>query len=206
MRLAAGLCAVSLALVGCGAGGDRQADSHAADPETPRGGLKEPFRTLEPEVRVPSFRVRSMNGQLLDFDEMMGPGPVVIVFFASWCQQCSAKMPLIMSSLEKAPPKTQVIGVTLDEPDTMPAVEGFAEEHGFEYPIVQGARFADFTLAYDPQQIIPVVVVIGRDGNVVDYQMGNHPDHARYLPLALEIAGKEPARSDTLEALPTPGR
>lgn len=46
----------------------------------------------------------------------------------------------------------------------------------------------DFSVGYNPVSIIPLVVVIGKSGELVDYQIGVQPDDGPRLEQALVSA------------------
>ena len=56
------------------------------------------------------------------------------------------------------------VALTPDEADALPAIEGFVEKNGLEYPVGYGAIE---TLAGFEAQYFPAVWVVGKDGRVV---------------------------------------
>ena len=67
-------------------------------------------------------------------------------------------------------------------------VPGFTNAHGLSYPVVKGLDHRSFVLSYDPRGSIPCLVVIGRDGRVVDVQIGHDERQRDRLIAALSIA------------------
>lgn len=151
-------------------------------------GLLEPFRAISPKEPVPHFMVMDIEGGVHDSRRMVGKGPLLINFFASWCESCAAKAPLISQSLKSAPPHTAALAVSLDDDSTWQYVEGYVTGHGMDYPVIRGAEFAKFALAFDPVQTVPTLVVVGVDGYVVDFQVGLREGDAERLPEALQRA------------------
>ncbi len=83
-----------------------------------------------------------------------------------------------------------MIGVALDDDDTWPAVPGYVKRHALPFPTVRGEHFPRFALAYDPFQSVPAVAVVGKNGYLIDYQIGFSHSHERRLRGALEVAGR----------------
>lgn len=166
-------------------------------------GLLEPFRTISPKEPVPHFMVMDTEGGVHDSRRLVGKGPLVINFFASWCESCAAKAPLISQSLESAPPHTAALAVSLDDASTWKYVEGYVSDHGLDYPVIRGAEFAKFALAFDPVQTVPTLVVVGVDGYVVDFQVGLREGDAERLPEALRRA-TVPTTRPTAHLTPEP--
>ncbi|MCA9640650.1 MAG: TlpA family protein disulfide reductase [Polyangiaceae bacterium] len=166
-------------------------------------GLLEPFRAISPKEPVPHFMVMDTEGGVHDSRRMLGQGPILINFFASWCESCAAKAPLVNQSLKNAPPHTTALAVSLDDNSTWKYVENYVDDHGLDYPVIRGAEFAKFALAFDPVQAVPTLVVVGVDGYVVDFQVGLRAGDAERLPRALQRAAT-PAGHPTADLTPHP--
>ncbi len=101
------------------------------------------------------------------------------------------KLPVVKRALAKAKGPYQVIGVPIDDADTWDAVPQFIDDHGLDFPIVRGAQYSEFTRAYDPFDQIPVVIVVGRDGYVVEVQLGFSPNDFARLLAAIDLGQEE---------------
>jgi peroxiredoxin len=155
-------------------------------PESAEAEGKQPFRVLSPSERVPDFRVVATDGSVIDSSTLVGKEPFVLVFFATWCNVCELKLPEVTSVLagtERIP----VIGVSVDDKETWERVPSFVARHRLAFPTVRGTSFPRFALAYDPLQTVPVVAVIGRNGYLVDYQIGWASSHRSRLAAAIEV-------------------
>lgn len=168
-----------------------QAATAQIDPET--------VETIQPERRVPAFDITTLDCRNFKSGEMVGKRPFVLVFFSSWCGVCERKMPAVRAAAAALGSQIEFIGVALDEDETWKNVSSFVERHGLEFPIVRGTHYRSFSLGYDPLGSIPVVVVVGRDGVVVDLQVGYSPFDYNRLVGAAALA--EQVRPD---ALPIP--
>lgn len=166
-------------------------------------GLLEPFRAISPREPVPHFMVLDTAGAVHDSRKLVGQGPLVISFFASWCESCAVKTPLLKRGLEQAPRGTKSIWVSLDDDSTWQHVSGYVESNDLSFPVVRGAEFAKFALAYDPMQAVPATVVVDLAGYVVDFQVGVREDDAQRLDSALKLAATQRSAPTTLvPALP----
>ncbi len=188
------------AALGCApSGGHTTAESPAPPVEEDTG---EPFRALSPTERVPAFRVRTTSGTPVDSRDLVGKSAFVVVFFATWCEVCEMKLPVLSRALEVIGGDIPVIGVSVDEPSTWHMVDGYLARLGFEHPTVRATDYPRFSTAYDPVSTVPAVAIVGRNGYLVDYQLGYGPSHPRRLLLALRIARDIPADAPPLLARP----
>jgi thiol-disulfide isomerase/thioredoxin len=166
-----------------------QASTAQIDPES--------VETIAPERRVPAFDVMTLDCRSLKSGELVGKRPFVLVFFSSWCRVCDRKMPAVRAAAAAVGNDVDFIGVALDEDETWKNVPSFIERHGIAFPVVRGTRYRSFSYGYDPLGSIPVVVVVGRDGVVVDLQVGYSPFDYNRLVGAAALAEK--ARPGTPE-------
>ncbi len=186
--------------LGCAPSGAQTEAESATPPIEEDTG--EPFRALSPTERVPAFRVRTTSGSPVDSRELVGKSAFVVVFFATWCQVCEMKLPMLSRALEVIGGDIPVIGVSVDEPSTWHMVDGYLRRLGFEHPTVRATDYPRFSTAYDPVSTVPAVAIVGRNGYLVDYQLGYGPSHPRRLLLALRIARDMPADAPPLLARP----
>ncbi len=137
---------------------------------------------------VPAFVVTDLAGKELTSDELIGQDAFVVVFFATWCELCSRKMPLIRRALEKVA-DVKVLLVAVDSSDTWSHVPGFLREQRLEQErVINGLEFPAFTRGYNPVSSIPLVAVVSHSGELIDYQIGLLDDDGPRLEAALRTA------------------
>ncbi|HMJ12219.1 MAG TPA: TlpA disulfide reductase family protein [Polyangiaceae bacterium] len=200
--------AILCVLVGSGCGSGSQAKPAESSARTrPRAARPPASLYLEPEqtlsaqfnIRdlrfvgmddgpVPDFRLRTEQGSSFDSRQLVGERPFVVVFFATWCAVCNLKMPMLRRALEVTEPVT-VIGVAVDDPQTWPRVTPYLKRHGLtRMPLVRAQRYPAFAISYNPFSTVPLVVVVGKNGGLVDYQIGYAPNDEQRLEAALRLA------------------
>jgi len=199
------ICLLFLTLVGC-SGATRPADSAVRKPERPALDATlalylepepiTPTRITLDDIRfvgmddgpVPDFRLRAVSGQWFDSRQLVGERAFVVVFFATWCRVCDLKLPLLKRAVSSAGPVT-VIGVSVDDRQTWPKVDPYVRRHGLrEMPVVPALRYPMFAISYNPFSTVPLVVVVGKNGGLVDYQLGYEPNDERRLEAAVRLA------------------
>jgi len=136
---------------------------------------------------VPEFSVETQDGILLDSRNLVGDEPFIVVFFATWCQVCDLKMPVLRQVFEEVG-AVKTIMVSVDTAETWPHVRGYLKEHQVSYPLVSALAYPRFAASYNPFQAVPLVVVVGQNGGLVDYQMGFADTHHERLTNAIRLA------------------
>ena len=165
---------------------------------------EEPAR-IEPDERVPDFLLASERCEIFDSRELVGKEPFVVVFFASWCSVCEHKMPLIRQALDERGDEITSLFVSLDDAQGWADTERFLARNGMvPTSAVAGRDFLGFSLGYNPFRSVPVVVVVGRSGHVVDVQVGVRDGDGDRLDEALDIAIDELPEGTELTSYPRP--
>ena len=78
------------------------------------------------------FDLKTLEGKSAALESFQGK-PLVISFFASWCDPCREEMPIINELAAKAGGSYQVLGIAVE--DTRAAVTEYAKEAKLVFPI-----------------------------------------------------------------------
>lgn len=112
---------------------------------------------------APDFALPTLNGETFQLSEYAGQ-VVVVNFWATWCAPCRIEIPdLIEMQSELGDQGVQVVGISLDH-QGREVVEEFAEEAGFNYPILldDGEVAAQFGGVY----ALPTTIIIDKEGMI----------------------------------------
>jgi cytochrome c biogenesis protein CcmG/thiol:disulfide interchange protein DsbE len=118
---------------------------------------------------APSFALASLNGRKVVSLESVRGQPVVLNFFASWCDSCKVEHPQLIEEWQHyAPSGVRFFGVMYQ--DTRSGARGFLRTYGGGWPVLDdtsGATAIDYGVTG-----VPETVVIDRRGVVVDKEIG----------------------------------
>ena len=117
-----------------------------------------------PAVRpAPELALKDLRGRVRRLSDYRGK-VVLLNFWATWCPPCRAEMPdLVRWQRRYGARGLQVIGVT-QPPASLAAVRRFTRRLGVNYPVLLGK--ADTRSAFEGGEVLPLTVVVGRDGKV----------------------------------------
>ena len=120
-------------------------------------------RALATNDAAPDFTLQKLNGGTISLSEFRGKKPVVVDFWASWCPNCRRDMPNLNRFYEKYKDKVEVIGVNLQERESV--VEDFIKSRQIAFPIAfdpGGYASSAFGIRYTNTHIL-----IDKDGNLL---------------------------------------
>ena len=152
--------------------------------------MLEPSRAIDRQHRVPAFRIRTVAGDVFDSEAFIGERPFMLVYFATWCQVCRMKLPMVRFVLDRYGADLTVFGVVMDDHSTWQHVPTYLERYDIDYELIRAEQFPRFAAAFSPSQLVPAVTVVDKDGYVLEYQHGYSQRHLASLIHAVTLAEK----------------
>jgi cytochrome c biogenesis protein CcmG/thiol:disulfide interchange protein DsbE len=136
---------------------------------------------------VQAFAQAAADGRV-GLEELRGT-PVVLNFWASWCEPCRDEAPLLQSAWERSG-GDDVLVLGLDTQDARPDARGFIEEFGLAYPNIREPG-GDVSRSYGMTGL-PETYFISAQGDVVAHARGAVDAAQLEQGMAAAVAG-EPA-------------
>lgn len=120
------------------------------------------------------FDAKTLDGEKLSLAELTKKGPVLVNFWATWCQPCKAEIKHLKNIYEKYDSLgLTIIGVNQDSPKSLSKVKSFVSSYELKYPIVLDPNAQIFQKFNG--QVMPYSVLFDKNQEIV-YR------HAGYLP------------------------
>ncbi len=171
----------------------------SATVNAPAGGLQadsapaaSPAPAATPPDHLPDLALPDTAGVLHKLSDYRGR-PLLLNFWASWCEPCRREIPLLQALHRRHGDSTQVIGVAMDfKADAMK----FAQARGVDYPLLMGEKggLAAATAVGVPELVLPFTVIADSRGDIVTVKRGElHQDEADLIlsNLAALDAGRQ---------------
>jgi thiol-disulfide isomerase/thioredoxin len=131
---------------------------------TPHGARAQDLG-LEIGTKAPAAVVHTLDGKEADLAQYIGKTPVLMEFWATWCENCHALEPTLLSVAKKYGNQMKFVGVAVSVNQSPARVKAFVAKHG-----LPGDQYYDTkgnaTGAYD----VPAtsyVVVFDKTGKIV---------------------------------------
>jgi cytochrome c biogenesis protein CcmG/thiol:disulfide interchange protein DsbE len=137
-----------------------------------------------PGDAAPSFAAPLLAGDgRLVLDELRG-APVVMNFWASWCEPCEDEAPFLSSAAREYEGRIQFVGINIK--DAHDDAVDFVKTHDLDYPHVRDedlAIYDDYGLTGQPETFF-----IDRDGIIVEHVPGPLAEDDMYRILDVLVA------------------
>jgi cytochrome c biogenesis protein CcmG, thiol:disulfide interchange protein DsbE len=121
----------------------------------------------------PVFRLRDLENNWREYDELKGERLTVVDFWATWCQPCVRSLPALdRMAREYRDRGVSFIGVSIDGPRNQSKVRPFVESMGISYPVL---RDMDSELMSELGVMAVPTLIIFRSGEQVFVHEGFRP-------------------------------
>jgi len=111
-----------------------------------------------------TFALKDVNGRSVKLADFKGK-VVILNFWATWCVPCRAEIPALVELQAKYREKgLQVVGVSVDDP--IEKMRPFISKYKVNYPVLTAYQNEAILDAYGPMVVVPVTVIIQRDGTI----------------------------------------
>jgi thiol-disulfide isomerase/thioredoxin len=129
---------------------------------------------------APDFSLKDINGNEVRLSDFKGK-VVILDFWATWCPPCRKGIPDLIALQNKYNDDLIVIGISLDQDNTIKDVVPFYKNYGINYPVVYGT--GQVVQQYGGIEAIPTSFIINREGNIVNKYVGLIPaeEYEKYL-------------------------
>ncbi len=116
---------------------------------------------------APDFTLKTLDGKSVTLSALRGK-PVLLNFWATWCESCKEEMPALESLHKRLDGKAAVLGASLDSAFAED-VPPFAKRHGLTFPLIDAAGPAAAAYAV---RSLPATFLIDAEGRITRRWLG----------------------------------
>jgi len=117
--------------------------------------------------RVPSFTLKTLDGEIFNIVDHVGEKVIIINFWATWCPPCRAEIPGFVKLFEKYRDKgLLIVGISLDRGSNAESiVRNFIKEYKVNYPAMMGNE--EVVKKFGGITAIPTTFILDKKGEIV---------------------------------------
>ncbi|HEX4797206.1 MAG TPA: redoxin domain-containing protein [Humisphaera sp.] len=119
---------------------------------------------------ITAFTAKTTDGKTVNFPGDYKGKIVMLDFWATWCGPCMAEVPNLVTVYKEYHPKgIEILGISLDQPNSADKVKKVTADSGMTWPQVYDGKFwkADVAVLYGVESIPSAYLVDGDTGKVI---------------------------------------
>jgi peroxiredoxin len=132
---------------------------YAQETETPEG------------TPAPNFILENIEGDLVELNELIGEGPILLSFWATWCKPCVEELVHFQKIYSENEPKgLQMLGISTDSERSVAKVKPFIKTKNYTFTVLLDTNSEVARLYY--ARAVPYTVIIDKNGSIVYSHLG----------------------------------
>jgi len=131
------------------------------------------FSQGESEIirKVPNFKTENLDGEIVELNNEVGEGPILLSFWATWCKPCIEELAEYKKIYKDYQDKGfKMFAISTDDERTVAKVKPFVKSKGFEFPVLLDTN-SDISRLYYAQSV-PYSVILDKKGMIIYSHLG----------------------------------
>ncbi|HYM19627.1 MAG TPA: TlpA disulfide reductase family protein [Candidatus Kapabacteria bacterium] len=118
------------------------------------------------------FSVQDVNGTDANFSGYLGKGPLLVNFWALWCEPCKQEMKAFVQLSDKLKDKgVSMVSINTDQVKSLAKVRAYVKTHGVNYPVLLDPDGAIARNQFSMESL-PYSLILKPDGTVYKKHIG----------------------------------
>ncbi len=140
---------------------------------------------LQAGQTLPMFKLRNLNNQWRQFEDVKGERLTVIDFWATWCGPCKRAIPKLNDMYATYQSEgVNFVGLNVDSPRNTAKIPAFVAAHKIEYPVLKdpdGALSSKLSIS-----AIPTLLIVNSEREIMYRHTGYRPGDDKVIEAELK--------------------
>ncbi len=127
--------------------------------------------TTTSEIETQNFILENLDGELVELSEMIGEGPILVSFWATWCKPCKEELKEYNKLYnEYSDDGLNVLAISIDNEKSLPKVKPYIKTNGYDFTVLLDPNSEVARMYY--AQMVPYSIIIDNKGEIVYTHLG----------------------------------
>jgi len=119
----------------------------------------------------PDFTLEDLDGDLIELNQEVGDGPILLSFWATWCKPCLEELNEYKEIYNEYKDKGfKMFAISTDDENTVAKVKPLVKSKGYDFPVLLDTNSDAVRLYY--AQSVPYSVILDKNGMIIYSHLG----------------------------------
>jgi len=126
---------------------------------------------INAQQKAPNFKLEDLNGEYVELRNLLGDGPLLISFWATWCKPCVEELNEYKKLYSEYKSKGfNIIAISTDDEKTVAKVKPFVKSKNYNFTVLLDTN-SEVARKYYVQNV-PYTFLLDEKGNIVYSHLG----------------------------------
>lgn len=123
------------------------------------------------QIETQNFILENLDGDLIELNELIGEGPIIISFWATWCKPCKEELKEYNKLYKKySEHGLQILAISIDNAKSISKVKPYIKTNGYNFTALLDPNSEVARMYY--AQMVPYSLILNKEGEIIYTHLG----------------------------------